>query len=74
MLIKGALRSFGEEIQTQHFYINNINEVMITDMFVFFPQLNKQAAGLPHTNKVKQYEIVLSVCLFSLSRHKKGNM
>ena len=27
--LKGALCSFGQEIQTQNFYIYNINEVMI---------------------------------------------
>ena len=42
---KGALRSFGEEIQTQTFNIYNINEaVMQTQKYVLLLRLNKQAA------------------------------
>ena len=44
LCIKGALCSFGEEIQTQNCNINNINEVMIqTGKYVISPLLNKQA-------------------------------
>ena len=41
--IKGALCSFGEEIQTQNLNIYNINETVIQNLSILFYNMNKQA-------------------------------
>ena len=74
-VFKEALCRFAEEIQTQNFNINNINEIIIqTQQCLFGPWVNKQAAlrrkhslklekvagSATYKHKVKQCETVLS--------------
>ena len=39
--VKGAMCSFGDEIKTQNFNINNINEVIIQNIVYFHRWINK---------------------------------